>query len=248
MSSQITASVDTALIQEKANEFATKGALKAIEEFYTGYNSPYKQAITNALEGKEVDTYRLQLPDICALINEKLSTEIDAIANTAIAKTFVPMVQRLLTRHEKEAKFSDILKLYIKSYDDADYDNFNVEVIKNDQYEWLNIELSDTKRQYLFTLHLDSPSNKEGKPKFKLLSLPDFKESDSYNYKTSQFKNRQVMKVSLDGATLELPFTKDILADSFISGMAGYVLANTLFTIDTREFDEDMFPETCHCH
>lgn len=234
----ITATVDINTLQEKANEFATKGALKAIEDFYTGYNSPYKKGIIENLSSKSVDNFSFALPDILALINEHLTIEIDAIANTAVAKSFVPLVAQFLTRQEKTADFSDILKQFIETagYDEKDPDNFNSICEKDKTHGWYNVELSDLKRSYSFTLYENYESKKTDHIKYQLLSLP-------YTDKT----DRSVMKISIEGASLELPFTRDILKDSFVSKLAGYVISNTVITMDTTYFNEDMFPHECHC-
>lgn len=235
----ITASVNTAMLTEKANEFATKGALKAIEDYYTGYDSPYKKAIIENLQQNSVDGYGLKLPDILALINEHLTIEIDKIANTAIAKTFVPLVAKFLTRQEKTANFSDILKKFIESSPAIDkrFDDFSVSIDKHDRWGWLSIDIEDEKRKYSFTLHQENESKKTGQPKYKLLSLP-------HKEKTEQAK----MKVQIGIAALEIPFTRDILKDEFVADLAGYIISDTVITMDTNYFDEEMFPDNCHCH
>lgn len=235
----ITATVDTDLLKQKANEFATKGALKAIEDFYTGYDSPYKKAIMKTLSGNSMDNLSLDLPDIVSLINEHLTIEIDAIANTAVAKTFIPLVAQFLTRQEKIANFSDILKGFIESSSQSDTytEDFNVSVEKDYKYSWLNIEVSDLKRTYSFTLHEDYQSKQNKELKYKLLSLPHTDKNE-----------RTMMKLHVDNATLELPFTRDILKDSFVAHLAGYIISDTIITMDTESFEDDMFPERCHCH
>ena len=47
--------IDTEVLQEKVNQAAMKGALSTIEDFYTGYNSPFKKAIKEDLESKEIN-------------------------------------------------------------------------------------------------------------------------------------------------------------------------------------------------
>jgi len=230
--------VDSNILQEKAKEFAMKGALKAIEDYYTGYDSPFKKLIIEQLSQNSIDAHSLSLPDIIALINEHLTIEIDAIANTAVAKTFIPLVTRFLTRQEKAADFSDILKEFIETagYSDKEPDDFNVCIEENEKWEWLTIEVSDLKRSYTFTLHMDSESKKAGHKKYKLLSMP-------HTEKTEVGK----MKLQIDNASLELPFTRDILKDQFVSYLAGFVISDTIITMDTRDFDEEMFPDRCHC-
>lgn len=235
----INVTVDSSVLEEKAKDFAMKGALKAIEDFYTAYDSPYKKQITEHLLKNEIGSGRFNLPDIISLINEHLTIEIDKIANTAIAKTFVPLVTKLLIRQEKESIFSNILKQFIKTadYDNDKIDNFSIMVRKNEKYGWIDVGMEDSKRSYTFTLHEEYESKKTQNIKYSLLSLP-----------CSTDKERQIMKLNIDGATLELPFTRDILKDNFLMYLAGYIISDTIITMDTLEFDEDMFPETCHCH
>ncbi|HEY4326129.1 MAG TPA: hypothetical protein VGN20_19220 [Mucilaginibacter sp.] len=231
--------IDKILLEEKSREFATKGALKAIEEYYTGYDSPYKKAISENLSKNTIDSYSFKLPDIIALVNEHLTIEIDKIANTAVAKTFIPLVAQLLTRQAKEANFSDILKKFIETagYDSKEIDNFSVNIKKEAKWGWLSITIEDDKREYSFTLHEEHDSKKTGNLKYQLLSLPSCEKTDN-----------RMMRLQLEGASLELPFTRDILRDNFVTYLAGYVISDTIITIDTDEFDNNMFPETCHCH
>lgn len=238
---QILPVIDTAQLQEKANEFAMKGAIKVIEEFYTGYNSPYKKAIEENLINKGVDSYRMELPDILAILNESISNEIDKIANTAVAKTFVPMVARFLTRQAKEIKMSDILKEFIetaKTYDGPDRDDYELRMHLNAQYNWYEVTISDGIREYTMTLH--SVHEDRNKPqnqwRWQVLSLPN----DGNSHK-------HTMKVSGDGYTLELPFTRDVLKDEFQSFMAGILIANSHITLDMDYFEDHLFPERCHC-
>lgn len=231
--------VDTDVLQEKAKEFALKGAISAIENFYTGFDSPYKKAITEQLQANTVDSHALSLPDIIGLINEHLTIEIDAIANTAVAKTFVPLVTQFLTRQEKVANFSDILKEFIETagYGDKHRDDFNCICEKDKTHGWYNVEVSDLKRSYSFTLHENYESKKTDRIKYQLLSLP-------YTEKT----DRSMMKITVDNASLEIPFTRDVLKDSFVSKLAGYIISDTIITMDITYFDDDMFTQECYCH
>ena len=53
---QITPVIDTKVLQEKANEYAQKGAEETIKDFYSGYSSPYRAAIREQLENKGIDS------------------------------------------------------------------------------------------------------------------------------------------------------------------------------------------------
>lgn len=231
--------LNTEELKLKANEYAMKGAIKCIEDFYSGYDSPYRKQIKEFLEGQQLH-WGFNLPDIIATINDSLTKEIDLIANTAISKIFLPLVQKFLVREEKEILFSDLLKEFINCIDDDDleYDDYSVSVKKHDRHDWLTVILEAPNHQYEFTLHEEISSRKEKHLKYQLLSLP---------YKDGL--RSQTMKISLDGgASLEMPFTKDILSDNFTSYLARVIIANSQITMDTQDFHEDMFPEDhCHC-
>ena len=235
---QILPVLDTAVLQEKVTEFAMKGAIESIKEFYSGYNSPFRKEIDKQLSQIQIGS-GIELPDIISLINESLTKEIDLIANTAISKSFIPLVQRFLVREEKEIAFSDILREFVKSTDAEHYDDWELS-IKSSQYEWLDVELSTEDRVYSLCLHRDYESKKQGIEKYRLLSLPrDHSQNEMYGQK---------MRLSIDGVTLEMPFTKDILHDQFTSYIARLVVGNCLITMDRRDFTEDMFPgNECHC-
>ena len=51
---QILPVIDISVLQEKANEFAMKGAIETLKEFYSGYNSPYRKAIEEDLRDDEL--------------------------------------------------------------------------------------------------------------------------------------------------------------------------------------------------
>lgn len=236
---QILPVLDTAVLQEKATEFAMKGAVESIKEFYSGYNSPFREQINEHLKQTEISC-TIQLPDIIALINESLTKEIELIANTAISKTFIPLVQKFLVREEKEIAFSKILKKFIKATEAKNYDDCEI-TIKESYHGWLDVELSTEEKIYSICLHQEYFSKKAGVQKFQVLSLPrNYNSKETYN---------QTMKLSLDGATLEMPFTKDVLKDDFTSYIARLVIGNCLITMDCKDFDEDMFDnDECHCN
>ena len=231
--------IDLEVLQEKVNQAAMKGALSTIEDFYTSYNSPFKKAIREDLESKDI-RHSFELPDIIATINDSLTDEIDRIANTAISKSFVPLVQRFLTRTDDEIKFSDVLKKFIEYSPTSDRDYFEVSVKRHEKYSWLDVTLSSEDKTYRLTLHTDYKSEKEGNVKYIFLGLP-----------YTDNGRIQTMKLSMEnGVTLELPFTKDILKDEFMSYIARLVMSGSLIILDVEDFDDWMFPEDdgCHCN
>lgn len=234
---QILPELDITVLKEKATEFAMKGAIESIEEFYSGYNSPFRKQIDEQLK-KQQTAFSLNLPDIIALLNEGLTKEIELIANTAVSKTFVPMVQKFLVREEKEIGFSDILKQFIIDTKAKNSDECEVS-IKKSEHGWLEIYLNSEEYNCEFVLHTENRVKDGEEQKYVLLSLPS-------NRKHAAIP--KTMTVSLDGATLELPFTRDVLSDEFTSYIARLVIGRCIITMDCRDFREDMFPEDDQCH
>jgi len=228
--------IDPIELQKKATEYAMKGAIESIKEYYTGYNSPFKKAIDAELQKKGIG-FGLELPDIIGVLNESFSREIDEIANSAIAQTFIPLVREFLVRAEPQMNFSDILKAFIGAMEVESIDDYDVSVEEHDKFGWLSIRLSCGDKSYSFTLHKEGsePTNKA--TKYRALGLPVY---DS--------RNQPSMTLVIEGARIEMPFTRDILKDRFITLIARMVIAKTEVTMDCKEFYEDMFPEKrCHC-
>lgn len=232
--------INTEELQIAANKYAQEGAIKTIKDFYTGYNSPYIKALEQNLLNRGFD-HAFTLPDVVANINEALSAEIDKIANAAVAKTFIPLVTKILTRADAEMKFSQILEKFIEhvrfEYDsDQDSDDFDVEVEKDDK-SFLRLVISNSDKRYEIGFYNEKTSKEESKDVYTIYSLPK-----------NHGKSNQTMKIAIDNATLELPFTPGILYDDFIAFIAGLVMAQTKITFDVMDFNDDMFPSRGHCH
>lgn len=245
--------INTELLQQKANEYAMKGAEDALKEFYTSYSSPYKKAIEENLKNKGVDN-TLDIPDIIGVLNEKLSQQVDEIANTAIAKTFVPMVKKFLTREDAEIRFSYILQKFIERTDfegnDLDIEDYTVnKITKYDESPSLidtffSYQISNGEIGYELSFYRNKHNEKE---EITVSSLPYL--LDNYGKYNRRYETQQKMKISFDGgATLELPFVKGVLDDDFTSFIARLVVGNNTIVFDVEDFDEDMFPRNhCHC-
>ncbi len=232
--------INTEVLQIAANKYAQEGAVKTIKDFYTGYNSPYIKALEENLLNRGFD-HAFTLPDVVANINEALSAEIDKIANAAVAKTFIPLVTKILTRAEAEMKFSDILTEFIKcvrfEYDtDQDTDDFDVDVEKDDK-SFIRLVISNCDKRYEIGFYHEGTYKEELKDVYTIFSLPK-----------NHGKSNQTMKIAIENATLELPFTPGILHDDFIAFIASLVMAETKITFDVMEFNDDMFPSRGHCH
>jgi hypothetical protein len=227
--------LDLKALEEKAKEFAMKGAIKEIEDYYMGYNSPFREQIKKDLD-KKTASIHLELPDIIGLINESLTLEIDRIANNSIAETFVPLATNALTRISGDVKFSDILREFIDFCHSDFKDGYRPEVsVDESAHGWLDINITytdfrDKEIAYDITLH---QSHSE-KGKYCVLSLP--RSETPYNY-------TKTMKLSNGDSTIEMPFTRDSLKDEFTSYIARILISKSIIVMDCGEFDDDMFRE-----
>jgi len=234
MANEIEAKLDLETLQQKANEYAMKGAIKEIEEFYTSYDSPFRKKIKEELESKAVSIH-LKLPDIIGLINESLSAEIDRIANNCIAETFMPLATSALTRIDKQIKFSSILEEFVKSCNSEFKDNYRPEITidEDSKFGWLDIRISFTDYlektiEYRFTLHHHKDKT------YHLLGLPYTDRSENYNKK---------IKLANGEGTIEMPFTRGSLKDQFTSYLARIVICKSIITMDCEDFENYMFED-----
>ncbi|MCT4253019.1 hypothetical protein HZP37_18155 [Elizabethkingia anophelis] len=240
--------INTELLQQKANEYAMKGAEDALKEFYTSYNSPYKKAIEENLNNKGLD-HSFDIPDIIGVLNDKLSHEVDQIANAAIAKSFVPLVKKFLTREEPEIKFSYILEKFIERTDyeykskngDVDRYDYSAERINEKYDSFFDYKISNGKIGYELRFY------QREQDKIEIMSLPYLIDEDGKSRYRHEVQEK--MKVSLDdGVSLELPFVKGILEDDFVSFIARLVIGNNNIIFDVEDFEDDMFPNNhCYC-
>lgn len=227
--------LDNDLLQAKITEMANKGAMKAIEEYYTGHSSPFVKEFTDKLKETKI-SFSFEIPDIVSSINKAIAAEIDKITATAIAKTFIPQLHSVLHLEEKNIKLSDILKKFVSIYSADERYEFSFLMVKHYEYEWYTVEIASSSEKYKFTLHKDWNSKGESTEKYKLLSLPN----ESYNSK--------LMKVNIGEASVEIPFSNNILNDQFYSYIARLIISESVIEIDCDDFEDDMFESECHCH
>ena len=227
---EILPSLDLEVLKQKATEFAMAGAIKTIEEYYTGYNSPFRKQVEERLKETKISGV-FDLPDIVAMINESLTKEIDLLANTCVAKTFVPLVQGFLVREAKDIRFSDILKEFIDINESKDSEDYSISVRKNTTHGWYDIFLSfEDEKKYDLTLHEDYNTRNQEVKKYSLLSMPRIDGS-----------SQQMMKLTTEEGTLEMPFTTNVLKDKFASYCGRLVLGGCLIEMDCTDFDEEWF-------
>ena len=237
--------LDKEALEKKANELAYKAAVSELEDFYTGYNSPFKKQLRESFNNKTI-SLSFEIPDILAVLNKEISKKADEIANTAIAKTFLPMATELFTRIESEINLSEMLKEFISqtsySYDDdISTDDFTLSIEQsypdsNCLQEFNTLEISSNNKKYEVSIQIKETA--ENKKFFTVTSLPH-----------QRTTHNRTMEFTLEnGARLEMPFEQSILSDHFNMYLARLVIAKTRVFFDVDDFEEDLFPERDNCH
>lgn len=230
---ELTAKINQDQLKEAIDKAALKGAVDVINDYYTGYNSPYKKALKEELEKKTINLIGLNLPDIIGLINDKMKQEIEVIANNAVAQTYLPMLQNSIFRHEKEVNFSEIIKKLIKVHD-IDYsnqDDWEIIIDESKEYKWLNISIEENKKKlYRFTMHYRKENEK-----YIILSLPR-NDGEWIKYTNEETKTQ-----------VEIPMLPDFLSDEVNSLIASLIISGSEIELDCEGFEDWMFDEKCHC-
>ena len=228
MSTQIKVpELDQEKLQQAANEFAMKGALETIKNYYTAWDSPYKKGIEESLKNKSMNIF-FDLPDVLSVINEQLTKEIDQIANTAVLNTYIPMVKEFLVRVEGEIKFSDLLKEFVCLTDNRPEHAYSIDISES-EYKWLDVTLKCLDKKYALTFH----TAQDGK--YEILNLP-------FNYKNSA-RLTEYMEINSNNVNVKLPFTREVLSDRFVSFVARMIIAKTSIEMDVDDFPEEIFSE-----
>lgn len=226
--------LDMEKLQKAAEEYAMKGALKSIEDFYTGYSSPFRKAVEQYL-GNMVPSFTLDLPGIMALLNEALAAQMKRIVGQTVAHSYIPMMSRLLSRQAERIDVPDIVQKFI---DERNYEKESISVrLDKGSYGWYDLHLSCDEDAYRITLY-------EEYDKSRLQS-----EDDPYHYIilnvpcNADYSGLPKMKCSVpmeDGkeVKIELPFGQGVLEDSFLHYIANLVVFQTPIRIDRTYFDD----------
>jgi hypothetical protein len=231
---ELTAKINEEQLQEAIDKAALKGAIEVINDYYSGYNSPYKKALREELENKKINTIGIKLPDIIGLINEKLSKEIEIIANNSVAQTFLPMLQDSIFRHEKEVNFSDILMKLIKEHDiERDGDDWEIELEEHKVHQWITVKISG-EEDYNFTMYEFKNKDSE-ESMYKILSLP---RKDAKFIKYTDHENK---------TSVDIPMLPAFLDDKFNTFIASLIISGSFIELDCEGFEDWMFGDSCSC-
>lgn len=231
--------LDEQKLQEMAQQYAMQGAEKAIKDFYTGYDSPFMKEVQRQLSEKMETNLFFELSQMTAAINQALNNKVSEMANTVVANTFLPMLNRMFSQERKTVvttqdlyeHFGDAMKEDL----DDEFDPENMELLI--EQKGIDTILDHRKLRFCycgetkFAIYLmESSSHSKddnGNTLYMITELPGCSQ-----YRMDNYPRERQMRIRLnEGATLEMPFTPDVLRDEFMRYVAGLLLTNTMVII-----------------
>lgn len=231
--------LDEQKLQEMAQQYAMQGAEKAIKDFYTGYNSPFMKEVQRQLSEKMETNLFFELSQMTAAINQALNNKVSEMANTVVANTFLPMLNRMFSQERKTVvttqdlyeHFGDAMKEDL----DDEFDPENMELLI--EQKGIDTILDHRKLRFCycgetkFSIYLMESSSHQkddnGNTLYMITELPGCSQ-----YRMDNYPRERQMRIRLnEGATLEMPFTPDVLRDEFMRYVAGLLLTNTMVII-----------------
>nr|WP_322625672.1 hypothetical protein [uncultured Flavobacterium sp.] len=224
-------SIDFEAIKAAADASAQKGALAEVKKFYEESYSPFRENIREQLSSVVTPNIHLDLANIMGILNDKISKEVDNIANEAIAKLFLPEIKEFLTQAPESINLSELVKEYKECnfLDKDEYLEFSLK--RRTDYDWIEIKIGHGRNLLQLTLHKDWKSKMEADqtPIYRFLSLP---------HDQSKSHEKMILRVE-NGVTLEMPFRRDVLSDRFTSLIGRMIIAKTIVNIDIDRLPPD---------
>ena len=217
--------LDEQKLQEMAQQYAMQGAEKAIKDFYTGYDSPFMKEVQRELKEKMETNLFFELSQMTAAINKATNT-------------FLPMLNRMFSQEKKTVvttqdlyeHFGDAMKEEL--YDEFDPELMELEIKEGPGLFSKHLYLhflydNDTKYELSLMDNRDPDKDEHGNTLYMITELPGCSQ-----YRADYPPRERQMRIRLgEGATLEMPFTPDVLRDEFMRYVAGLLLCNTLVTV-----------------
>ena len=236
---KITAPVlDKSIIQKAAQEAATRAALREIEDYYCGFDSPYKKQLREYLE-KNAPSTRLELPEFSELLSKSLSAEIENIVNKKCVESFAQEIRRAFSHLKEESDGTILLSTlaedmmtYIDFYD-PEYDNsFELEVRDGSFNKlkdvYVTISEDDVEKKYKFTLISNGSDGT-----YSVLSMPYT--SDDNDLYTANKK----ITFETEKCTISFPMFSGVSNDHTLLVLARCIMFDAHIRIDQDYISKD---------
>ena len=236
---RITAPVlDKDIIQKAAQEAATKAALREIEDYYCGFDSPYRKQLREYLQ-KNASSTRLELPNFSELLSKSLSAEIENIVNKKCVESFAQEIRRAFSHLKEESDGTILLTTLAEDmmtyidFDDSLYNNsFELEVrdgscsYLKDVYVTINED--DEEKKYKFTLMSNGCDGT-----YRVLSMPyTYDDNDLYT------ANKKIT-LKTENCTISFPMFSGVSNDHTLLVLARCIMFDAHIRIDQDFISKD---------
>lgn len=236
---KITAPVlDKDIIQKAAQEAATRAALREIEDYYCGFDSPYRKQLREYLQ-KNAPSTRLELPEFSELLSKSLSAEIENIVNKKCVESFAQEIRRAFSHLKEESDGTILLTTLAEDmmsyidFEDSEYDNsFELEVrdgsssYLKDVYVTINEE--DEEKKYKFTLMSNGSDGT-----YRVLSMPyTYDDNDLYT------ANKKIT-LKTEKCTVSFPMFSGVSNDHTLLVLARCIMFDAHIRIDQDFISKD---------
>ena len=236
---KITAPVlDKNIIQMAAQEAATKAALREIEDYYCGFDSPYRKQLREYLQ-KNAPSARLELPKFAELLSKSLSAEIENIVNKKCVESFAQEIRRAFSHLKEESDGTILLTTLAEDmmsyidFEDSEYDNsFELEVRDGSFYNlkdvYVTINEDDVEKKYKFTLMSNGSDGT-----YRVLSMP-YTSNDNDLYTANK-------KITLktEKCTVSFPMFSGVSNDHTLLVLARCIMFDAHIRIDQDYISKD---------
>lgn len=226
-------------ILQLAEKYALEGAKKAIREYYTSYSSPYVKAVTEYVRKLGLSPH-FDIPDFTAAINQAIMNRVTEMCNEAISKTYLPILNRILSGYDGDTVRSQSLYQvfgdYVKDVEGDDFDSEELEIKVEDRchgfaYIYL-IYQGEEKFRVSLMKHSTCP---DGTVLWVVTGLPG---SSIYEPRVN---NCRYMRIKLDdGKALETPILDDVLSNDVLAWLANIMINKVKMVISSyHHYDEE---------
>lgn len=233
---KITAPVlDKDIIQKAAQEAATRAALREIEDYYCGFDSPYRKQLREYLH-KNAPSTRLELPEFSELLSKSLSAEIENIVNKKCVESFAQEIRRAFSHLKEESDGTILLTTLVEdmmsSIDDPEHDSFKLEV-RDGSYSYLKdvyvtINEDDVEKKYKFTLMSNGSDGT-----YSVLSMPyTYDDNDLYT------ANKKIT-LETEKCTVSFPMFSGVSNDHTLLVLARCIMFDAHIRIDQDYISKD---------
>lgn len=231
-------------IQKVANEAATKAVIEEVNNFYTGYNSPYRKQVKEWL-AQNAPSLMLELPEFGELVQQSLKAEIDKIVKTISIENYARAIREDLSHQNlNEDGTLNITELCEAAcdyaelddhYDDGD-DSVDMEITDDNTYGrkkrvTIKIVRDGDEKEFNFSLY---PHDNKQEEQWQIIGMPYATREDGLYYD-------KVRVHTPDKLTIELPGYCGVSDNKLLMAIARCVMFRTPIRINKSWFSRSRY-------